>query len=62
MINKLKSIKNILVMWAIGLITYIVITDKQEFLQLATILAGAVIVYFPVNVKQKQILKGDDNK
>lgn len=64
--RKLKSFKNLLVLWAVFLITYIVVADKQEFLSVAMLLAGAVIVYFPVNVKQKEILnknldKGDKN-
>lgn len=64
--RKLKSLKNLLVLWAVFLITYIVVANKQEFLSVAMLLAGAVIVYFPVNVKQKEIFnknldKGDKN-
>ena len=64
--RKLKSFKNLLVLWAVVLTTYIVIKGKQEFLSVAMLLAGAVIVYFPVNVKQKEIFnknldKGDKN-
>lgn len=64
--RKLKSFKNLLVLWAVVLITYIIVADKQEFLSVAMLLAGAVIVYFPVNVKQKEIFnknldKGDKN-
>lgn len=64
--RKLKSFKNLLVLWAIVLTTYIVVAGKQEFLSVAMLLAGAVIVYFPVNVKQKEIFnknldKGDKN-
>lgn len=60
MLNKLKSIKNLLVIWAVILISFIVFANRQEFIQLATVLSGAVIVYFPVNVQQKKILKGED--
>lgn len=60
MLNKLKSIKNLLVIWAVVLISFIVFANRQEFIQLATVLSGAVIVYFPVNVQQKKILKGED--
>lgn len=65
--RKLKSFKNLLVLWAVFLTTYIVVANKQEFLSVAMLLAGAVIVYFPVNVKQKEIFnnknldKGDKN-
>lgn len=61
LIRKLKSLKNLLVLWAVVLITYIVVADKQEFLSVAMLLAGAVIVYFPVNVKQKEILSNNKN-
>lgn len=66
LLKKLKSFKNLLVLWAVFLITYIVVKGKQEFLSVAMLLAGAVIVYFPVNVKQKEIFnknldKGDRN-
>ena len=53
--RKLKSFKNLLVLWAVVLTTYIVVAGKHEFLSVAMLLAGAVIVYFPVNVKQKEI-------
>ena len=55
LLKKLKSFKNLLVLWAVFIITYIVVAGKQEFLSVAMLLAGAVIVYFPVNVKQKEI-------
>lgn len=59
-LTKLKSFKNLLVLWAVFIITYIVIKGKQEFLSVAMLLAGAVIVYFPVNVKQKEILSNSN--
>ena len=65
--KKLKSFKNPLVLWAVFTTTYTsVVTGKLEFLSVAMLLAGAVIVYFPVNVKQKEIFnknldKGDKN-
>lgn len=60
--RKLKSFKNLLVLWAVLLITHIVVADKQEFLSVAMLLAGAVIIYFPVNVKQKEILNKNLDK
>ena len=55
--NKLKSVKNIIVAWALGLITYIVIRDKVDFLQLAVLLATIPLAYIPTNVYQKKIEK-----
>lgn len=60
--RKLKSVKNLLVLWAVFLTTYIVVADLQEFLSVAMLLAGAVIVYFPVNVKQKEIFNKNLDK
>ncbi len=60
--RKLKSLKNLLVLWAVVLTTYIVVAGKQEFLSVAMLLAGAVIVYFPVNVKQKEIFNKNLDK
>lgn len=56
LIKKLSSFKNILVIWAVAIITYIVMANKVDFNNIAMMLCGAVIVYFPVNVKQKEIL------
>lgn len=54
-VNKLKSVKNIIVAWALGLITYIVISGKTDFLQLAILLATIPLAYIPSNVYQKKI-------
>ena len=63
--NKLKSkatsVKNIIVAWALGLITYIVIRDKTDFLQLAVLLATIPLAYIPTNVYQKKIEKEQEN-
>ena len=56
--NKLKSVKTWIVIWAIALITYIVIADKVAFLSLATLLATIPLAYIPSNVLQKKI-EGD---
>ena len=55
--RKLKSVKTWIVIWALGLITYIVIAGKAEFLQLATLLATVPLAYIPSNVWQKKISK-----
>lgn len=57
LLKKLSSVKNLLVLWAVLFITYIVVFDKQAFNNVAMMLTGAVIVYFPVNVKQKELFK-----
>lgn len=60
-VNKLKSVKNIIVAWALGLITYIVISGKTDFLQLAILLATIPLAYIPSNVYQKKIEKEQEN-
>lgn len=55
--KKLKSVKNLIVAWAAGLITYIVVANKCDFTQLAVILAAIPVAYIPSNVYQKKIEK-----
>ena len=57
--RKLKSVKTWVVVWALGLITYIVIADKVDFIQLAVLLATIPLAYVPVNVWQKKIENGE---
>lgn len=57
--RKLKSVKTWVVIWAIGLITYIVIAGKADFIQLATLLATIPLAYIPSNVWQKKIENGE---
>lgn len=59
MSRKLKSVKTWVVIWAIGLITYIVVSGKADFLQLSTILAAIPLAYIPSNVWQKKIENGE---
>lgn len=59
--NIKTKLKSLLVLWVIAL-AYIVATGKQEILLVAVLLAGAVLVYFPVNIKEmlnKNLDKGD---
>lgn len=56
--NKLKSVKTWIVVWAIGLITYIVVAGKTDFLTLATLLATIPLAFIPANIVQKKI-EGD---
>lgn len=58
--RKFKSVKTWIVIWSLGLITYIVVAGKAEFLQLATLLATIPLAYIPSNVLQKKIDKESD--
>jgi len=57
--NKLKSVKTWIAFWSLGLITYIVVAGKADFLQLAILLATIPLAYIPSNVAQKKIEKGE---
>lgn len=59
--SKLKSVKTWIVLWAMGLITYIVVSGKADFLQLAVLLATIPLAYIPTNVYQKKIEKEQEN-
>lgn len=57
--TNLKSLKNLLVLWAVVL-AFIVVTGKQNILLVAILLASAVLVYFPVKeLFNKNLDKGD---
>jgi len=60
--RKLKSVKTWVVIWSLGLITYIVVAGKVDFIQLAILLATIPLAYVPCNVYQKKIENiGDKN-
>lgn len=51
----------LLVLWA-AILAYIVVTGKPDVLLVAMLLASAILVYFPVNIKEifnKNLDKGD---
>lgn len=57
--TNLKSLKNLLVLWA-AVLAYIVVTGKQDILLVAILLASAVLGYFPVKeLFNKNLDKGD---
>ena len=60
--SKLLSMKFIFTAWATGLLTYIVIANRTEFLQVAIMLAAAPLGYCVTNVIQKKILEKELNK
>jgi uncharacterized membrane protein len=53
--NKLKSVKNLLLIWIVIVITLIVFTNKIEWLPLVQNLAWAVLGYFGANIAQDKI-------
>lgn len=55
--NKFKSVKVWITIWAIALITYIVVANRVDFLQLAHLLATIPMIYLPVNTWQKKIFE-----
>ena len=54
--NKLTSVKVIITLWAMVVITCIVIFNRVEFLPLATFLSSIPLAFIPANVIQKKIL------
>lgn len=53
--NKLKSVKFWVTLWALGMISYIVIGNRTEFVLVAQLLCSIPPVYLGVNVWQKKI-------
>ena len=58
--KKICSLKFWFTLWATGLLTFIVIANKVEFLQVAIMLAAAPLGYCITNVWQKKILNKDN--
>lgn len=56
-LKKLTSIKTLALIFCCFLLSYIVISGKTEFLEIAKILAYAPLSYFIVNVTQDFIFK-----
>jgi hypothetical protein len=55
--KKFKSVKVLITLWAIALITYIVVANRGDFIQLAHLLATIPMIYLPTNVWQKKIFE-----
>lgn len=53
MMEKLKSRKFLITLWAIGIISYIVIAGKSDFIPIADLLALIPLAYSGLNVWQK---------
>ena len=55
MLKKLKSTKFLITIWAILMITYIVIAGKDNFYGIAQLLCSVPLSYVVANVAQKAI-------
>lgn len=60
MIEKLKSVKLWVTIWAIGMVTYIVVANRTEFNQIAQWLCAVPLAYIGANVAQKKIFSDND--
>jgi len=60
--NKLKSVKFWVTLWAVGMVSYIVIGNRTEFTLIAQWLCAVPLAYLGVNVWQKQIYSKADEK
>ena len=58
--NKFKSTKLWITIWAIAMITYIVIADKTSFYGIAQLLCSVPLSYVVANVAQKAIYNKKD--
>jgi hypothetical protein len=58
--KKLASRKLWITVWAMGLVTYIVVMNRTDFTSLATLLSTSLPVYMGVNAYQKTHVKGDN--
>lgn len=62
MLKKLKSTKFLITIWAILMITYIVIAGKDNFYGIAQLLCSVPLSYVVANVAQKAIYNRMDVK
>ena len=60
--NKLKSVKFWVTIWAVGMVSYIVIGNRTEFTLIAQWLCAVPLAYLGVNVWQKQIFSKEGGK
>lgn len=57
---KLKSTKLWITLWAIALITFIVLADRVDYYGIAQLLCSIPLSYVVANVAQKAIYKQDE--
>lgn len=61
-VNKLKSTKFLITIWAIVLITFIVVAGRNDFYGIAQLLCSIPLSYVVANVAQKAIYSKTDLK
>jgi hypothetical protein len=60
MVAKLKSMKFLVTIWAMGIVTYIVVKNNDAFLDVAKYLCAVPVAYIGANVLQKKILNHEN--
>jgi len=55
--SKLKSAKLWVTLWAVAMVSFIVIADRTDFTDIAQWLCGVPLAYIGANVWQKKIYK-----
>lgn len=60
--SKLKSSKLWITIWAILMVSFIVIADRNQFITIAQWLCGVPLAYIGANVWQKQIFSKEDKQ
>lgn len=60
--SKLKSAKLWVTIWAIIMVTFIVIANRNQFTTIAQWLCGVPLAYIGANVWQKQIYSKEDKQ
>lgn len=53
--SKMHSAKLWIAIWAVAMVTFIVVADRSSYVDIAKWLCGVVLMYFGVNVVQKKI-------
>lgn len=57
--HKFKSTKLIITIWAIAMISYIVISKQSEFMPIAELLCACPLAYYGTNYLQKKLYKDE---
>lgn len=60
--SKLKSVKFWVTLWAMGMVTFIVVTKSADFKEIATWLCAVPLAYLGCNVWQKKIYTDGDKE
>ena len=59
--TKLTSFKNILTLWSVGMITYIVSANRVDWNNVSMALVAIPLSYFAVNIIQKKIKEEEEH-